>query len=201
MPKRLAAAVVALAVAACAPMRGVEPVPISAADFRPAQIRQPALVVRLAFGGQVSDREREVLPAEYEGALLEGLNTRAVLAKDVQVVAGRDAKLDARAALDRARALGADHAIVVDVRVTAGESIFCRESRRPFRAPATVWSQTVQVLRTSDGATRLTIPDDAGLAVTDFDADCDDPRASRRLPSGEAIASAVARLLTRVVGP
>src|SRR5205823_2665129 len=83
-------------------------------------------------------------------------------------------------------------------RVTAGESIFCRESRRPFRAPATVWSQTVQVLRTSDGATRLTIPDDAGLAVTDFDADCDDPRASRRLPSGEAIASAVARLLTRV---
>ena len=201
MPKRLAAAVVALAVAACAPMRGVEPVPISAADFRPAQIRQPALVVRLAFGGQVSDREREVLPAEYEGALLEGLNTRAVLAKDVQIVAGRDAKLDARAALDRARALGADHAIVVDVRVTAGESIFCRESRRPFRAPATVWSQTVQVLRTSDGATRLTIPDDAGLAVTDFDADCDDPRASRRLPSEEAIASAVARLLTRVVGP
>ncbi len=201
MSKRLALSVLTLAVAACAPVHDVEPVPIRAVDFRPGQIRQPAVVVRLAFAGQLSDRERQALPAEYEGALLEGLNTRAVLAKDVQVVAGRGATLDAGAALERARALGADHAIVVDVRVTADQPIFCRESRRPFRAPATVWSQTVQVIRASDGATRLTIPDDAGLAVTDFDADCDDPRASRRLPSGEAIASAVARLLTRVVGP
>src|SRR2546430_5744960 len=147
MPKRLAGAVVALAVAACAPMRGVEPVPIRAADFRPAQIRQPALVVRLAFEGQVSDREREVLPAEYEGALLEGLNTRAVLAKDVQVVAGRDAKLDARAALGRARALGADHAIVVDVRVTAGGAVCCRGRRAPVRAPARARGQTGQGVR------------------------------------------------------
>jgi hypothetical protein len=201
MPRVPALAVLALVVAACAPMRDVEPVPIRAADFKPLQIRQPAVVVRVALAGPLSDRDREVLPLEYESALLEGLNARAVLAKDVQVVAGRDAKLDARAALERARALGADHAIVVDVRVAVGEAIFCRETRRPFRAPATVWSQTVQVLRTSDGATRLTIPDDAGLAVTDLDADCDDPRASRRLPSGEAIASAVARLLTRVVGP
>src|SRR3989454_9665821 len=141
------------------------------------------------------------LPVEYEGALLEGLNARAVLARDVQVVAGRNAKLDARAALERARALGADHAIVVDVRVSADEPIFCRGSRRPLRAPATVWSHSDQVLRTSDGATRLTIADDAGLAITDWDVDCDDPRASRRLPTGEAVASAVARLLTRVVGP
>ena len=201
MAKRVALAVLGLAVAACASTRGVEPVPIRAADFRPAQIRQPAFVVRLAFTGQRSDREREALPVEYEGALLEGLNARAVLAKDVQVLAGRDAKLDARAALERARALGADHAIVVDVRVTAGEPIFCRESRRPFRAPATIWSHSVQVLRTSDGATRLTIADDSGLAITDFDADCDNPRASRRLPPWEAVTSAVARLLTRVVGP
>jgi len=201
MSKGVALAVLGLAAAACASARGVEPVPMRAADFRPAQIRQPAFVVRLAFAGQRSDREREALPVEYEGALLEGLNARAVLAKDVQVLAGRTAKLDARAALERARALGADHAIVVDVRVTAGESIFCRESRRPFRAPATVWSQSVQVLRTSDGTTRLTITDDSGLAITDFEADCDNPRASRRLPIGEAVASAVARLLTRVVGP
>ena len=79
--------------------------------------------------------------------------------------------------------------------------IFCRESRRPFQAPATVWSQSVQVLRSSDGAARLAIPEDAGLTVTDLDADCDDPRASRRLPTSDVIASAVARLLTRVVGP
>jgi len=53
----------------------------------------------------------------------------------------------------------------------------------------------------SDGAARLAIPEDAGLTVTDLDADCDDPRASRRLPTSDVIASAVARLLTRVVGP
>jgi hypothetical protein len=201
MTKGVALAVLGLVAAACAARRGVEPTPIRAADFRPAQIRQPAVVVRLAFAGPLTEGERAALPSEYEGALLEELNARAVLAKDVQVLAGRDAKLDTRAALERARALGADHAIVVDVHVTTGRPIFCRESRRPFSAPATTWSQSVQVLRTSDGATRLTIANDSGLAVTDFDADCDNPRASRRLRSGEAIASAVARLLTRVVGP
>src|SRR6266705_754527 len=198
MSKGAALAVLGLAAAACASARGVEPVPIRAADFRPAQIRQPAFLVRLTFAGQRSDREREALPAEYEGALLEGLNARAVLAKDVQVLAGGDAKLDAHAALERARTLGADHAIVVDVRVATGEMIFCRASRRPFQAPATVWSQSVQVLRSSDGAARLAIPEDAGLTVIDLDADCDDPRASRRLPTSDVIASAVARLLTRV---
>ena len=196
-----ALALVGLITAACVPPGGVEQAPIRAADFRPAQIRQPAVVVRLAFAERLSDREREALPAAYEGALLEGLNARAVLAKDVQVLAGGDQRLDAGAALERARALGADHTILVEVRVATGEAIFCPESRRPFRAPVTVWSQSVQVLRVSDGAARLTIPGDAGLSITDLDADCDDPRASRRLPTGEALASAVARLLTRVVGP
>ncbi|PYM49841.1 MAG: hypothetical protein DME14_07495 [Candidatus Rokuibacteriota bacterium] len=201
MPRRPALALLTLAAAACVSPSGVERVPIRAADFRPAEVRQPAVVVRVTFAGGLSDREREALPAEYEGALLEGLNARAVLAKDVQVLAGGDAKLDAHAALERARTLGADHAIVVDVRVATGEMIFCRERRRPFQAPATVWSQSVQVLRSSDGAARLAIPEDAGLTVTDLDADCDDPRASRRLPTSDVIASAVARLLTRVVGP
>src|SRR5207247_2724007 len=137
--------------------------------------------------GGPGDRDREALPAEYEGALREGLTARAVLAKDVQVLGGGDAKLDAHAALERARTLGADHAIVVDVRVATGEMIFCRASRRPFHAPATVWSQSVQVLRSSDGAARLAIPEDAGLTVVDLDADCDDPRASRRLPAAVGI--------------
>jgi len=201
MPRGSALALLGLAATACVSPGGVEPGPIRAADFRPTQVRQPAVVVRLAFAGQLSEREREALPAEYEGALLEGLNTRAVLAKDVEILAQGDAKLDAHAALARARTLGADHAIVVDVRVATGEAIFCRESRQPFRARVTVWSQSVQVLRASDGAARLALPDDAGLTVTDLDADCDDPRASRRLATGETIASAVARLLTRVVGP
>ena len=201
MPRGRALALLGLAAAACAAPGGVDLVPTRATDFRPAQIRQPAVVVRLAYAGQLSDRERQAFPAEYEGALLEGLNARAVLAKDVQVLTGPGATLDARQALERARGLGADHAILVDVRVATGEALFCRERRRPFRAPATSWSQSVRVLRASDGAARLTIPEDAGLTVTDLDADCDNPRDSRRLPAGEAVASAVARLLTRVVGP
>src|SRR2546425_10865397 len=159
MPRRPALALLTLAAAACVSTSGVERVPIRAADFRPAEARQPAVVVRVTFAGGLSDREREALPAEYEGALLEGLNARAVLAKDGPGLAGGDAKPDAHAALQRARTLGADHAIVVDVRVATGEMIFCRESRRPFQAPATVWSQSVQVLRSSDGAARLAIPE------------------------------------------
>src|SRR2546425_11213515 len=159
MPRRPALALLPRAAAACVSPRAGERVPVRAADFGPAEARQPAVVVRVTFAGGLSDREREALPAEYEGALLEGLNARAVLAKDVQVLAGGDAKLDAHAALERARTLGADHAIVVDVRVATGEMIFCRESRRPFQAPATVWSQSVQVLRSSDGAARLAIPE------------------------------------------
>src|SRR5919198_306555 len=121
MPRGPAFTLLGLAAAACVSPGGAEVVPIRAADFRPAQIRQPVVVVRLAVAGQQSEQDREALPAEYEGAMLEGLNARAVLAKDVQVLAGSDAKLDAHAALERARALGADHAVVVDVRVAAGE--------------------------------------------------------------------------------
>src|SRR5437762_5989056 len=146
MPRGSALALLGLAATACVSPSGVEPAPIRAADFRPTQVRQPAVVVRLAFAGQLSEREREALPAEYEGALLEGLNTRAVLAKDVEILAQGDAKLDAHAALARARTLGADHAIVVDVRVATGEAIFCRESRRPF--------QTVTRARNGRGLSR-----------------------------------------------
>src|SRR2546425_13297332 len=111
MPRRPALALLTPAAAACASPSGVGRVTIRAADFRPAEVRQPAVVVRVTFAGGLSDREREALPAEYEGALLEGLNARAVLAKDVQVLAGGDAKLAPQAALERARPPGARHAI------------------------------------------------------------------------------------------
>src|SRR3989442_1180446 len=88
MPRRPALALLTLAAAACVSPSGVERVPIRAADFRPAEVRQPAVVVRVTFAGALSDREREALPAGDEGALLEGLNARAVLAKDGQGLAG-----------------------------------------------------------------------------------------------------------------
>src|SRR5437870_8056993 len=136
MPRRPALARLTLAAAACVSPSGVERVPIRAADFRPAEVRQPAVVVRVTFAGGLSDREREALPAEYEGALLEGLNARAVLAKDVQVLAGGDAKLDAHAAPDRARTLGAGHATVGDGRAAPGGLLLRPHGPRPLRAPA-----------------------------------------------------------------
>ncbi len=64
MPRRPALALLTLAAAACVSPSGVERVPIRAADFRPAEVRQPAVVARVTFAGGLSDREREALPAE-----------------------------------------------------------------------------------------------------------------------------------------
>ncbi len=201
MAKTPMVALLALVTAACASGRSDELAPRRAADFRPEQIHRPVLFVRLAFATRLEDNAREATRSDYEMALLEGLNARAVLARDVRVLAGGDGERDAGAALARARELGADHAIVVSVQLRSGEAVFCRETRRPFRAEATLWSETVQVVRTSDGAPRLAVPASSGLEVNDFDADCENPRASHRRASGEVAVDAVNRLLGHIAGP
>lgn len=169
------------------------------AGFKPSELRQPAVFVRVAVAlGAFGTRERTSLPAIYEGALLDGLNARAVLPRDTQRVT--DARLDPRLALARAREVGADHAVLVDVTVERGEPEFCRESPRRFRASATTWIQTAEVLRSSDGATRLRLSGPA-LTVTDVQPDCNAPRASHRRSSSETAAEGVTRLLTRLLGP
>lgn len=173
-----------------------------ASDFRPAQIRQPVIVVRLVLGQtDLGERERAALPGEYEGALLEGLNGKAVLARDVRILGAPDAKLDERAALARAREVGADHAILVEVRVARQVATACEETKRPRRGQATVWQQDVAVLRVSDGAARLRMIGSPGLTAMDVEIDCDTPKSSRRRQPAETIADAVERLLTRVFGP
>jgi hypothetical protein len=170
---------------------------LTSAGFTASEIRQPAVFVRVTLAaGTFGARERTLLPAVYEGALLEGLNSRAVPPRDLQ----RVTTLEPRIVLARTRDVGADHAILVDVRVERGEPIFCRESRRPFRASATSWVQSVEVLRSSDGTRRLTLSGTA-LTVTDLQADCGDPRASHRRSSTETAADGVNLLLTRLLGP
>lgn len=184
----------ALAAGCAAP--ATTPAPMQAPDFRPVQVRQPALVVRVAFGdGDFSDRERAALPGEYEGALLEALNARALLARDVSVVKELP---EPPAALARGREVAADHVILVDVRIERGGLVFCRGERRPFQATVTAWRQSATVLRTSDGARRLVI-EDARPDVTDLEEDCDDPRQSRRRSAEETIAEAINRLLKRLL--
>lgn len=204
MRRAVALAALALAGAACA--GGVSgpsgrPGPVRVADFKPEQIRHPVFFVRFEFASDFDAKERQAEIADYEGALLDGLNSRAVLAKDVVVLRERDAKLDAAAILGKARLLEADHAVSVDVHaIRPAQAVFCEGTRRPFRAPATVWSQAVSVVRASDGATRLMVEGGA-LEVYDLDADCTNPRESRRRTPTEALNDAVTRLLNRIVGP
>ena len=105
--------------------------------------------------------------------------------------------------LAKARLLGADHAVSVYVQaIRPAQPVFCDGTRRPFRAPATVWSQAVSVVRASDGATRVAVEaKSGGLEVYDLDADCTNPRESRRRTPTEALNDAVTRLLNRIVGP
>lgn len=203
MPRCRGLLAVALLAGGCLSTTADQPAPVTASDFRPGQVRRPAIVVRFVFAGQFEDTERQAMLADYEGALLEALNTRAVLAKDVRLLGEREPRLEPAAAVEKARAVGADHAVSVQVRVVRGaQPLFCAETRRPFRAPTTVWSQTVGVFRATDGATRLVVPATSGaLDVYDFEADCDNPRESTRRTPAEASNEAVRRLLNRVVGP
>lgn len=178
------------------------PVPTRAVDFKPSEIRQPAVYVRLSFGpGEWNQGERAALPAGYESALLEGLNAKAVLARDVQMIPERDTRFDGPAAVARARTIGADHAILVDVRVSQGVATFCTKTSRPLRGPAMVLSQQVEVLRARDGAPRLRIIRGSGLGVASVEVDCDNPRDARRLTPEETLGAAVEKLLVRVFGP
>src|SRR3970040_185628 len=169
MPKAARAAllaVLALLLAACGEVLRGEPAPTRAPDFRPEQVRRPLVLVRLVRGpGEWEERESRALPDEYQGALLEALNARAVLAREVQVRGERDGRLDAPPALARARELGAAHAVLVEIRVAQVQAVFCRDSRRAFRAAATLWSQSLRVLRAADGAVRLAGAPGASLAL------------------------------------
>jgi hypothetical protein len=194
---RAAGAVLALLLAACATPPGARSVSFRAADFAPAQIRRPAVFVRVALGpGPWSERERRGLAAGYEGALLEALDARAVAVRDVR--SGPEAPADEAAALGRARAVDADHVVLIAVRVDRGPRRFCLDGRRPFEATATVWRQQARVLRAADGAERLAVGPEA-LTVSDVEPDCDDPRASRRRSPDETIGAAVNRLLGRLL--
>lgn len=196
MPPGALVLLAVLGLAACATPAATRE-PARAADFQPSQIRQPALVVRVQLGpGPWSERERQQLAASYEHALLEELNARAIAAVDVRV--GDEAASGAQAAVARAREVGADHAIVITVRVDQVQAIFCRGSRRPFRAVTTAWRQQALVLRASDGAERARLAGDP-LTVTDVEPDCENPNASRRRPAPETASQAVSRLLGRLL--
>lgn len=169
----------------------------SKVPFDTRELRQPAVFVRVELGrGQFQDREAAALPSEYENLLLEGLNTRAVISRDLTVVPSKT-PLDHRAAVARAREVGADHALLVDVTVSRVDLSYCRGSRGAFTAPALTVVQRVTVLRASDGAVRWQPRE--RLETAAIEPDCEKPRESRQRSRTETLQAAVDRLLTELL--
>lgn len=194
-----------LLAAACA-SPAAPPVPSPATPrppaYRPAELRQPALVVRLSFGAGAFDaREREAITVRYEGALLDALNASGILVRDTRIASSAQGAATPAAALARAREVHADHAVLVEARIARQPEVFCRGTRRPLQATATVWTQGVTVLRAADGAARLTVAPDQTHAVMDLEPDCDNPQDSPRRSPDDLITEAAARLVRRLLTP
>lgn len=167
------------------------------AAFRARDFRQPAVFVRVVVKSpQMSPRQVTELPAEYEGLLLEALNARAIVPRDLTVVRERDA-LDNKAAIARAREVGADHALLVDVSIARASTRFCKETRRPFTADALTVRQRMVVASASDGEVRWQPEEIETLAI---EADCENPRDSRQRSTTETMQTAIDTLVSRLLG-
>jgi hypothetical protein len=200
---RLAAFPLVLLLAGCTPSgRAAAPAaPTSAAnDFRAIQVRQAVVLVRVvvASTSEMSERDRKELPALYESALLEALDVRAILVRDVRSVEARGAVPETGAAAARAREVGVDHALVVVLRVEPDVVRVCEGTRRPLQGRATVWRQEARVVRAADGGERLR----AEVTTPDVEAECDGPRPSVRRRGVQAMTTvAVERLVAKMFAP
>src|SRR5204863_197836 len=102
------------------------------------------------------------------------------------------------AAAARAREVGVDHALVVDLRVEPDVVRVCEETRRPIEGRATVWRQAARVVRAADGGERLR----AEVTTPDVEADCEESRPSARRRGVQATATAaVERLVGKLLAP
>lgn len=169
----------------------------SASDYRPSQLRLTALTVRVTIGpnADISEGERASLAGGYEATLVEALNERALVVRDVRPSTRREPPAEAAA---RAREVGADHAIIVEVRIEPDVVRVCEETARPLRGRATVFKQQATIVRARDGAVRATME----ATVPAVEVDCDAPRPSPRSRSaGATTTTAVERLLARLLEP
>src|SRR5206468_6159008 len=192
------AALLALLVAGCTPGAQREPPAFPtarASDFRPAEVRQAVVLVRVVVGStaRLSERDRKELPALYESALLEALDARAILVRDVRSVEARGALPESAAAAARAREVGVDHAPVVSLRVNPDVVRVCEETRRPMQGRATVGRQEARVVRAADGGERL----HAEVTPPDGEAEREGARPSVRRRGVQATATAAVDGLVR----
>ena len=178
-------------------------------DFRPAEIRRPVLLLQVSLDrtgllgeGEFSSQERSSIPEAFEVALLEGFNAEGILPLDVSLSSRRSGSpgsaegIDAKPALERARAVGADVVMILEGRLSRQDSVFCREERRAFVARTTSWMLAARVLRVADGSPLLIEPAGAGSRVSDVEPDCKRGRIVRRLSAQELLDVAARRALS-----
>jgi hypothetical protein len=171
--------------------------PVIRGDFRASQIRQTAVVLRIQVSpaARLPDSDRSALPSVYEHMLVEALDARALLVRDMQRVTGGDV---ARQAAARARDVGADHALAVELEVEPDIVRLCEEMAQPLRGRTTVLKQQATIVRASDGQVRASTE----VSTPVVEAECDSRRPIVRGRSVDATAAAaVERLLGRLLGP
>ena len=176
------------------------PVAVRHPDYRPAEMRRPAVVLQVSldqtgFGeGEFTRAERASIPDQFEAGLIDALNSQGLFPLDVALTASQ--KIDRAQALARARSLGADVLLLVDMRLGRRGIVYCRETSRPFVARSTVLAVTLEVLRVSDGTRLLLEPPIAGQLLTDIEAECGRERSIRRLSIEELAGAGISRMLT-----
>jgi hypothetical protein len=173
-----------------------EPAPLRVAGYRASELRRPAIALQVGFGpGEFADFERAQLPELYAGSLLDALSAEAIVPVDLTISGSR---IDRSAALTRARAVAADHALLVSATVTRGLRTYCRNGRRPFTTLVTAWTVTLELVRTDDGAVRLSAP---AREDPDVEVDCDNPSASHRRTREQAVDESVRRAMAVLFRP
>jgi hypothetical protein len=164
-------------------------------DYRPADIRRPA--VALQVSGEFTTAERAAISDRFEAGLIDALNGQGIFPLDVAVSTSRT--LDHGQALARAQSLRADALLLLEMHLGRRDVVYCRETRRPFAARSTVLAVTLEVLRVSDGARLLLEPPEAGHPLTDIEAECGREPSVRRLSLEELAGAGISRALALLV--
>ena len=187
-----------------------EPPAFRHSDFRPAQIRRPAVMLQVSLDptglpgeGEFLPREWNSIPEAFEIALLEGLNAEGILPVDVSLSARPSSRgavpferIDRRQALERARTVKADVVLILDVSLSRRDRVYCQEERRPFMARTTLWTLGAEVVRVADGARLLIEPPGPTLRLGDVEPDCERGRIGRRLSAQELLDATVQQVLS-----
>ena len=167
--------------------------------FRASTIRRPALLVRVSVSDDLSQRERDRIPEDYQAAVVEGLDRLGVLALDVAMVPSSRSRaldgIDRRPALARAREAGAEHLVIVDARLSRGDLRHCTQSGRALVGPTTFWDAALEIDRVSDGKPLLVEPPAEDSRAMDVELDCKTGRLIRRRSMDELINDSVGLIL------